>query len=145
MMARQKSNSALEANQIALIHVAKKQLGLDDDAYRDVLRRWGGVESSADLDAIGFHKVMIRFEQLGFRSIWTKRTFGDRHSSMATPAQIGFIRDMWEKYDPSDPDETHLNAWLFKFHQVSALRFLSAEKAKAVIPALKAMVGRKQN
>lgn len=129
--------------QIALIHVAKKQLGLDEDAYRDILRRWGGMESSADLDQVRFHMVMMRFEQLGFRSTWTKRTFGDRHGSMASAAQIGFIRDMWEKYDQDDADEKHLNAWLERFHHVSALRFLSAQKAQAVIMALKAMVARR--
>lgn len=129
--------------QIALVHVAKRQLGLDDGSYRDILRRWGGADSSRDLDEIGFHAVMMRFEALGFRSTWTRRTFGDRHGSMATAAQIGFIRDMWEKYDPADPEEKHLNAWLSKYHHVSALRFLSAEKAKAVIPALKAMLARR--
>lgn len=129
--------------QIALVHVAQKQLGLDDDTYRDILRRWGGVESSADLDPVSFQKVMIRMSALGFRSTWTKRTFGDRHSSMATAAQIGFIRDLWERYDSADEGELHLNSWLQKFHGVSALRFLSAKKAGAVITALKAMVARK--
>lgn len=133
------------ANKIALVHVAKRQLGLDEDSYRDILRRWGNVESSADLDPVAFECVMIRMEQLGFRSTWTKRTFGDRHASMASAAQVNLIRTLWEKYAPADTDETGLNGWLSKYHHVSALRFLSADKAKAVLPALKAMVGRKQN
>lgn len=133
----------IPAKKIALLHVARKQLGLDEDSYRDILRRWGGVETSAELDAFGFEKVMIRMEGLGFRSTWTKRTFGDREG-MATPAQVDYMRRLWEELDPGDVREAHFSAWLTKYHHVSALRFVSAEKAKSVIPALKAMVGRRR-
>ena len=132
----------IPAKKIALLHVAKKQLGLDDDTYRDILRRWGGAESSRSLDPIGFEKVMIRMEGLGFRSTWTKRTFGDREG-MASAAQVDFIRRLWEEYHPDDAREAHLNAWLHRFHHVSALRFVSAGKAAKIIPALKAMVARR--
>lgn len=137
-------DEAVPAKKIALVHVAKRQLGLDEDTYRDILRRWGGVESSVDLDPVGFQKVMIRMEHLGFRSTWTKRTFGDRQG-MASPEQVNYMRRLWEQFDPEDKREAHLNAWLHKYHHVSALRFVSAEKAAKVIPALKLMVARKKN
>lgn len=138
-------NDRLHPKKIALLHVARKQLGLDEDSYRDILRRWGGVESSADLGPVAFEKVMIRMEQLGFRSTWQKRTFGHRRADMASPAQVNYIRTMWEQYRPDDANEAGLNAWLSKFHHVSALRFVSAGKARAVITALKRMVARKQD
>ncbi|MCO5065672.1 MAG: regulatory protein GemA [Rhizobiaceae bacterium] len=141
-MHRPRKSSSIPAKKIALLHVAKRQLGLDEDTYRDILRRFGGVESSADLDPVEFEAVMIRMAGLGFRSTWTKRTFGDRHSSMASAAQVELMRSLWEKYDPADEDEKHLNAWLRRFHGVSAMRFVSAKKAKSVITALKAMVAR---
>lgn len=144
-MSSAKPADRLHPKKIALLHVARKQLGLDEDAYRDILRRWGGVESSADLDPVAFEKVMIRMEQLGFRSTWQKRTFGYRHESMASPAQVNYIRTLWEKYQPEDTNEAGLNAWLTKYHHVSALRFVSAEKAQGVITALKKMVARKQD
>jgi hypothetical protein len=126
---------------LALIHVAKKQLDLDDDSYRHILSRAAGVESAADLDEVGFLNVMEHLTASGFRSTWTKRTFGNR-PGMATPSQVDLMRDLWKRYDPSDEGEAHFNAWLFKFHKVSALRFVSADKAKKIIPALKAMASR---
>ena len=138
MRAQTQDNSP---KRIALLHVAKKQLGLDDDSYRDILRRFGGAETSTRLDEIGFQRVMARMSQLGFRSTWRARTFGDR-IGMATPAQISKARKLWEQYDPDDREEKHLNAWLHKYHHVSALRFVDAEKIKAVLLALKKMVAR---
>ncbi|WP_157019846.1 regulatory protein GemA [Mesorhizobium xinjiangense] len=144
-MTRQSRRSGhLPAKRIAVIHVARKQLGLDDESYRDILHQYGGARSAAELDILGFENVMSRFERLGFRSTWTKRTFGNR-AGMASPAQIEYMRHLWCRYDPDDVNDAHLNAWLFKYHHVSALRFISAEKAEKVIPALKAMAGRKQD
>jgi hypothetical protein len=52
--------------QLALIHVAKNQLGLSDDEYRDLLRSVCGVESSKNLNATQFEKLMSRYKELGF-------------------------------------------------------------------------------
>ena len=49
---------------------------------------------------------------------------------------------MWEKFHGPDEKDAALNAWLDHFHHVSAVRFIDAEKAAKVIPALKAMAGR---
>ncbi len=44
--------------QLAKIHIAKKALGLDDDTYRAVLRKVGGVDSSKMLTPLGRAKVI---------------------------------------------------------------------------------------
>lgn len=134
----------LPSKKIAVLHVAKKQLGLDDDNYRDILRRYGGVESATDLDEIGFSYVMRYMTALGFRSTWTKRTFGNR-PGMASPAQIELMRKLWLSYHGADDGETALNAWLSKYHKISTLRFVSAEKAAKIVAALKAMVVRQKS
>lgn len=139
-----RASFSIPAKKIALLHVAKKQLGLDDDSYRDILRRTAGVDSAADLDEIGFFHVIKHLTVLGFRSTWTKRTFGNR-PGMASPSQIELMRRLWKSYDPGDENEAHLNAWLFKYHKVSALRFVSDEKADKIIAALKAMAARRQD
>ena len=51
--------------QLALIHVAKKELGLDDEAYRATLLAHGGADSARDLDQDGFKAVMEHFEGAG--------------------------------------------------------------------------------
>jgi phage gp16-like protein len=128
-------------SQIAVVHVAKKQLALDDDSYRAQLQRFGGADSAADLSLEGFDGVMRRFATLGFKSEWTKRTFGVR-LGMASPAQVDYIRDLWQKFHGPEEKEAALSAWLRRFHKVDALRFLDAKKAGAVITALKSMSAR---
>lgn len=122
--------------------MAKRDLALDDETYRDILLRFGGCSSSKELDAFGFDHVMKYFTALGFRSDWTKRTFGERRG-MASPAQIDLIRSLWRQYTgEDDPSDSGLNAWLNRFQKVAALRFVDVQKATKVIAALKAMVAR---
>jgi hypothetical protein len=55
-------------NRLAVIHVAKKQLGLDDEAYRAVLSG-AGVYSARDITAgAQFNTVMGAFAAPGFKS-----------------------------------------------------------------------------
>lgn len=55
-------------SQLILIHTAKRQLGLTDDAYRTVLRSVAHVESSKDLTNKTFEQVMAVMEAQGFRT-----------------------------------------------------------------------------
>ncbi len=52
---------------LAKVHIAKKDLGLDDAAYRAVLARHG-VESSSKLDMKGLEKLLTHMEKLGWVS-----------------------------------------------------------------------------
>lgn len=144
-MASQPRNSAVTKKQIALLHVAKRDLGLTDDDYRAILARYGRAESAADLTQSGFTAVMKYLTALGFRSTWTQRTYGYR-PTMATPPQVDLIRSLWQKFSGKpDPDDIELNKWLDRFHKISSLRFVDNKKAAKVISALKKMAERQQN
>ena len=54
------------ANQ-AKIHIARQQLGMDDEGYRALLARVAGVQSSKDLGARQVGAVLREFERLGFK------------------------------------------------------------------------------
>ena len=54
--------------QKTLLHVAKSQLGLDDETYRDLLNAEAGVTSSKDLDNAGLNRVLNRLAKLGFKN-----------------------------------------------------------------------------
>ncbi|MBB4018338.1 hypothetical protein GGR16_003385 [Chelatococcus caeni] len=131
----------LPSNQLAVIHLAKKSLGLDDETYRAVLTFHAGVSSAKDLTPAGFEAVMRYFNACGFRSTWNARTFG-RRPGMATPRQIDLIRSLWRDWSGAD-DEQALGRWLERSFGVSALRFLSSTKAGDAINGLKAMIRRK--
>lgn len=134
----------LSAKKIALLHIARKQLGLSEEDYRAILLRCGGVESSADLDYFGFERVIAHMTALGFRSTWNTRTFGNR-PGMATPPQIDHMRELWAEFrgGPDEGDAT-LNVWLTKYQKIGALRFVTREKASAIICALRNMAARKR-
>jgi hypothetical protein len=53
----------------ALVHIAKEDLHLDEESYRQILKGVAGVESSAQLTKEGFEKVMRRFQEMGFRGL----------------------------------------------------------------------------
>lgn len=57
----------INKEQIKLLHVAARELQLDEDLYREILRQEAGVESSKNLNRLGFDKVLKRFKQLGFK------------------------------------------------------------------------------
>lgn len=54
--------------ELAKIHVAKKQLALDDETYRALLERVTGQSSAADLTARQRDALLKEFARLGFRA-----------------------------------------------------------------------------
>ena len=53
---------------LAVLHIAKKQLGLSEEEYRDILNNFSGVTSAEDLNEQGFESVMFHLSKLGFKS-----------------------------------------------------------------------------
>jgi len=51
---------------LALVHIAKKEIPLRDDEYRDVIAYWG-VRSSADMSIPELEELVQYFESLGFK------------------------------------------------------------------------------
>ena len=129
---------ALTRKQYAVIHIAKKQLGLSDEAYRDTLRTMAGVERSRDLDQAGFELVMHGMVSLGVRSKFTKTFYGFRHGR-ATPRQVSLIRQLWREFTGGEGSAGALDKWLERTFKVSALRFLTADQARKAIQGLFAM------
>lgn len=57
----------IRKRELAMIHMAKTQLGLDDDTYRDMLWTVARVRSAADLDWAGRKKVIDHLKAKGFK------------------------------------------------------------------------------
>lgn len=127
----------MNTKRIMLVQVARKALALDEEAYRAILRNYGGVESATALDDRSFARVMDRFRHLGFVSDKRAAAFSahNRHG-MATAAQIEMIRELWAA-NTGSADEGGLNHWLERHFRISALRFLPRAKAHKVIGALR--------
>jgi hypothetical protein len=129
--------------QLALIAVARKAVQLDEDAYRTLLMRAGGVESARELDAPGFDLLMREFRRLGFVSDFCKANLGAR-PGMATPGQVALIRGLWCEFTEGQGDDGTLGKWIESKFKISALRFLPRDRANKVIHALRAMVAKRK-
>lgn len=132
----------LARNKVAVIQVARQQLGLTDEDYRAMLSNIAGATSSKDLDDDGFEAVMFRLHQLGFRSTWNKANLGYR-GAMATPRQVAKIRHLWGQFTDGKGTDASLGKWLEDKFKVSSLRFLEADPARKVIGALNGMAAKK--
>ena len=51
---------------LALVHIAKRELALRDDEYRDVLKYWGA-KTSAEMSIPELEELVTYFESLGFK------------------------------------------------------------------------------
>lgn len=65
-------------NGLAQIHIAKQQLGMDDDTYRAVLWAVARVKSAKDLDHAGRAAVLDHFRKCGWKPKPPKKPFPGR-------------------------------------------------------------------
>ena len=98
-----KRDFGLTNKQLALVHLAKKELGLTEEDYRNVLQLYGGVDSAKHLRLDGLERVMEQFERLGFKSTAGKGFKQPRHAKSRDadgqpyPAQLHMIRHHFEQ------------------------------------------------
>ena len=128
---------------LSLIHIAKKNSGIADDAYRILLEGAAGVDSAAKIEfEYQFKAVMEAFKNLGFKSTansdekrtrpqWTDEWGG-------TEDQRAKIEVLW-KSCARNKSEIALRAFIKRIAHVDHPRFLNVQLAQKVILALEAM------
>lgn len=126
---------------LAAIHVAKKQLGLDDDTYRAALVNITGKASTRDMTEAERNKVVAAFRDRGFKPASTgsrKRLEG----KYAPKLQALWIA-AWNLGVIDNRSDEALVAFVKRQAQVDHVRFLHdpADAAKA-IEGLKAWIQR---
>ncbi len=115
----------MDRKKLAVIHIVKKELGLSDEEYRDILKMAAGVSSSKDLDEPGFRKLMNYFVR--------SRHYQGNNRGM-TLRQRMFIRALagdigW--------DDNHLRNFIAKYYRKKDIGNLSKGEASKVIESLK--------
>lgn len=124
---------------LRLVHVAKGKLGLDDDAWRQLLRATVKAESSKDLTVTQLERVLDRLKQAGFKVRVPKGKGPQRALAHEPPDRK--IRALWldlhAKGIVRDSSEHALGAWLKREFGVEALQWLDGEQASKAIERLK--------
>ena len=136
------------AYQIKIIHVAKAQLGISDDDYRDMLKeRYYGKKSSKHLSVKEAADLIAHFEKCGFKRFSKSRStrFNELESrpGMASPRQLRKIEAMWGDMCKANSKAAALRKFLWREVKVTDLRFLEKHKAHKMIEILKKIQARK--
>lgn len=113
--------------ELAKIHIAKKELKLDDDTYRGVLWDRYGKASAAELSGRQVADLIEHFRQKGWRP--------------STYRQSGLIHVLWRKLAEAGgidrPDEKSLSSFVEHATGKDDLRKLTVYEASRVIEMLK--------
>jgi len=133
---------------IKLIHVARRELRMDDDTYRMMLagmKVLDGATSTADLSVPNLLKVLEQLKQRGFKV--RPNAAGKRPK--ANDEQSKKIRSLWLTLHDlgavRDPSEEALAKFVLNMTKVSALQWLNTGQASRVIENLKQWQSRVTN
>jgi phage gp16-like protein len=81
---------------LAMVHVAKKQLALSDDAYRDILERMFQVRSAGDLSLDQLGQLLDHMKSLGFRyRPKHMRVSREKQPELGSSPIVGKLRALW--------------------------------------------------
>ena len=132
---------------IRLIHVAKRDLSLDDDTYRSILQRFGRKESSSDLTVPELEQVLEHLKRSGFKvrskgkPAKPKAVKAKPSRPLAQDAESKKIRALWlflhELGAVKNPSEEALAAYVKRIAGVDALQWISGEQAERLIETMK--------
>lgn len=133
---------------IRLIHVAKRDLSMDDDTYRAILLRIGKKASSADLTIPELEKVLEHLKRSGFKVRSKSKAAPKQKPEQAKPSrplaqdlESKKIRALWlflhELGAVKNPSEEALAAYVKRIAGVDALQWISGEQAERLIETMK--------
>jgi|GEM_PF-549639 len=120
---------------IRLIHVAQREMQLDDETYRALLKNATGLSSCGDMNEVQLEQVVAKMKGGGFQP-------RSRASAEAKHGQAALIValwiDLWMLAAVSDRQDSALDAFVKGQTGVEKMLWLSPSQANSVVEALKA-------
>lgn len=118
---------------LAMIHLAKKELGLDDDMYRDILKQCCGVESSAELDQPNRRKLLAFFRGRG----WGRKDHRqNRPKNMNVPDRSRLLKKIEALLAEAQRPWSYADTLAKKMWKVDSLTFCEPKHLNGIISAL---------
>lgn len=129
---------------LAKVHIARKQLAIEEDSYRALLQRVTGKDSAADLSLGQLEKVLTEFARLGFTS--TPRSKAGSKGGLPSEAQAKKIRALWlNLYHLGELEsgaEEALIAYCNRMSGVARIEWMHSEQFDNVIRGLRGWLQR---
>ena len=141
---------ALRQRLIRLIHVARRELRLDEPTYRTVLQAAGGAESTTAMNPRQLQAVLDRLKQAGFK---VRAPSGPQSSALTSSARAApdrrqdtrrealKVRALWlflhHLGAVRDPSERALAAYVRRIGKVDDMHWADGDRMLALIETLK--------
>lgn len=125
---------------LAKVHVAKKQLGLDEETYRDVLERVTGLRSAKELEERELLRVLAAFRNAGWSA-----SMNPANGAQPRKSDKPHVRKIWAVWADmcrtglvaAEDKRKALRAFVENRTGVTDPEWLTAEQATVVIESLK--------
>lgn len=131
----------LVRREIQLIHIAKQQLGMDDETYRAMLFAITRKRSAAELDFAERKNVLDYLKSSGFKVRATGKAKAQPSRALARDPESKKIRALWillhELGAVKNPAEAALAAYVKRLTKVDDLHWIDGAQAETVIESLK--------
>ena len=125
--------------EIQLIHVARRELGLDEETYRAMLVMVCGVKSSSDLDAAGRKKLLDHMKSKGFKV--KSKSGGKAAADPAADPQYRKIQALWSDLARIGAvrvnTEAAIRVYIKRITGCDAYSFCSSNQVASIIETLK--------
>lgn len=121
---------------MAFIHLAKKQLGMDDATYRAMLWSVARVRSAADLDFTGLQRVRAHLERCGFKPAKGKRAYPGRPANIDSADRGPLLRKIEALLTDARRGWDYAHAMAKRMFHVERLEFCAPEDLRKLIAAL---------
>lgn len=125
---------------IRLIHVAKRDLGMDDDSYRAVLVKIGKKDSSSAMTVPELERTLEHMKRCGFK-VHSKGKKGQPSRPLATDPESRKIRALWLLLHMlgmvKNPSEEALAAYVRRIVRADALQWLNGNQTSIMIETMK--------
>jgi len=133
------TQDALRRSQLAQIHIARKDLGLDEDTYRAMLMDVAGVDSSAKLNAKQRKDVLARFESKGWKN-------KKHRTPEVTAEKAPYIRKIGALLADMKLSWSYANGIAKQMFKKQRVQWCEADQLRAVVAALaKEQTKRREN
>ena len=124
---------SMKKAQLAKVHIAKQQLGMDDDSYRALLTRVAGVKSAKDLNPRQMGAVLAEFERLGFKS---KSTRQGRAKPVTTNNKQKYVNKIEALLAEAKRPWSYADAMAKHMFKVERVEWLNASQTQRLMQAL---------
>ncbi len=122
---------------LALIHIAKKQIGITDDGYRALLEGSAGVNSASKIqNDQQYFAVMRAFKKAGYKPPKSLPVKPVDRGRFCSERQRYYIKGLWELASRNGSEKS-LSRFLERITGINQLRWLSKPQATKVILALR--------